>query len=577
MKKLRGILAVCGTACVYCAMGMYFSSGNIAVYLSSYLRMYSDSNVQLSDNMWFLAAVGLSAVVLPIGGWLDSIVGVRIVCLLAGILQSLGIFATYFALETNFISVVICYGGSFFLSCGIAYTPPLANINKWFPEKKGLVTGIVAASMAAAPSVWTPIITAFVNPENLPPDENGYFNDYYVLERTRQSLLLQGSASLVLFLIGISFIFPAPTVSELENKRNQVIEMSNYVSKKEIMACKMCTIKEEYGLTPKQAIKTKVFALLSLKIMVTELVFYYLLFVYKSLLEKSAKKKAKSGVMGFEYPWHYSFPPFFTIQPNTETRKVQLEAWRSLILSYCKANRIHTLDVQQSLKNEIFCNRKINRELNYESLMIILDYLREKGSIEWFDKKKSKCYVYWKTPNEWANVIYDWAQSRSLINTVCTFYEIVSGDDTLNESFHGLDTDILIKAIEILEKEGKAALISIDDGHGPFGQTFISDDFLLSAIGACASIGNAMCRLFVGHLKDIVSYKKCCVPMSGAAAILVCTLILTTKAHPLVYAVWIVIAVSIVGSQYALMPSAVTEYFGEKYASINIGLVYMST
>lgn len=36
-------------------------------------------------------------------------------------------------------------------------------------------------------------------------------------------------------------------------------------------------------------------------------------------------------------------------------------------------------------------------------------------------------------------------------------------------------------------------------------------------------------------------------------------------------------AIGIVGSQYALMPSAVGEAFGERYASINIGLVYMST
>lgn len=38
-----------------------------------------------------------------------------------------------------------------------------------------------------------------------------------------------------------------------------------------------------------------------------------------------------------------------------------------------------------------------------------------------------------------------------------------------------------------------------------------------------------------------------------------------------------VAAIGLVGSQYALMPSAVGEAFGERYASINIGLVYMST
>lgn len=45
---------------------------------------------------------------------------------------------------------------------------------KWFPERKGLVTGIAAAAMASAPTAWTPLITAYVNPNNIPPDSNGY-------------------------------------------------------------------------------------------------------------------------------------------------------------------------------------------------------------------------------------------------------------------------------------------------------------------------------------------------------------------------------------------------------------------
>lgn len=61
------------------------------------------------------------------------------------------------------------------------------------------------------------------------------------------------------------------------------------------------------------------------------------------------------------------------------------------------------------------------------------------------------------------------------------------------------------------------------------------------------------------------------------ATILVVTLPFTSYTHHIVYAVWVVSAVGIIGSQYALMPSAVTEAFGERYASINIGLVYMST
>lgn len=45
----------------------------------------------------------------------------------------------------------------------------------------------------------------------------------------------------------------------------------------------------------------------------------------------------------------------------------------------------------------------------------------------------------------------------------------------------------------------------------------------------------------------------------------------------MVYAICAVTVIGLTGSQYALMPSAVTDTFGEKYASMNMGLVYMST
>lgn len=61
------------------------------------------------------------------------------------------------------------------------------------------------------------------------------------------------------------------------------------------------------------------------------------------------------------------------------------------------------------------------------------------------------------------------------------------------------------------------------------------------------------------------------------STVLIASLPFSSMAHPLVYSITVVAAVGIIGSQYALMPSAVTDTFGEKYASMNIGLVYMST
>ena len=87
MSRTKGILSVIGCSIIYFSIGLYFSSGNTAIYLTSYLRAKTGSTATLSDSVWFLYAVGLSAVILPFGGWLDSKIGSRAVCLIGGLLQ----------------------------------------------------------------------------------------------------------------------------------------------------------------------------------------------------------------------------------------------------------------------------------------------------------------------------------------------------------------------------------------------------------------------------------------------------------------------------------------------------------
>ena len=65
----------------------------------------------------------------------------------------------------------------------------------------------------------------------------------------------------------------------------------------------------------------------------------------------------------FEWPWQYSFPPFFTIQPNSDTREKQLEAWCNLVLSYCKYTRDYVLDVKAVVNSPLFNNQSINHIL----------------------------------------------------------------------------------------------------------------------------------------------------------------------------------------------------------------------
>ncbi|XP_059480146.1 vacuolar protein-sorting-associated protein 25 [Neocloeon triangulifer] len=169
---------------------------------------------------------------------------------------------------------------------------------------------------------------------------------------------------------------------------------------------------------------------------------------------------------GMEWPWQYDFPPFFTIQPHSETRAKQLLAWRSLVLDYFKQTKESVLDVREVQNTPLFFNSKINRKLPQEGVMMILADLQTTGNAEPLDKTKNRWLIFWRTPEEWGKLLYNWAQSRGMTNSVCTLFELVAGDDTTDEEFYGLDMDVVVKAIRTLEMEKKAEIMMFDDSHG---------------------------------------------------------------------------------------------------------------
>lgn len=72
----------------------------------------------------------------------------------------------------------------------------------------------------------------------------------------------------------------------------------------------------------------------------------------------------KSIPAGFQWPWQYEFPPFFTLQPNSDTRSKQIEAWCDLVLAYYRANRTFIMDLNEAAQSSpLFYNSKINRIL----------------------------------------------------------------------------------------------------------------------------------------------------------------------------------------------------------------------
>ncbi|XP_012276013.1 vacuolar protein-sorting-associated protein 25 [Orussus abietinus] len=167
-----------------------------------------------------------------------------------------------------------------------------------------------------------------------------------------------------------------------------------------------------------------------------------------------------------QWPWQYSFPPFFTLQPHTETREKQLAAWKNLILEYYRVTKEAVLDIREVHNCPLFHNTTIDRKLPSDVIVIVLEELAKSGNASPLDKTKQRWLVYWHTLEEWGEIIYNWVQDNGFIGSVCTFFELTQGDDTIDQEFHGLDTEVLIRALRTLEASRKAEIIMFDDNQG---------------------------------------------------------------------------------------------------------------
>ena len=173
--------------------------------------------------------------------------------------------------------------------------------------------------------------------------------------------------------------------------------------------------------------------------------------------------------MDFVFPKIYSFPPFFTPQPNALTRQSQLQRWSSLIQSYCRHYHIFKLKLVESLDTPLFYNATVKKRLTMKDAKEVIDFMASKAGserAEWLGPDKSSCWIWWRTPEEWASLIVQWVEDSGQKGVVLTLYELVEGEGTEKQDFRGLDMEVLRKSLDTLVKKGKAQVFGQDDQQG---------------------------------------------------------------------------------------------------------------
>lgn len=184
-----------------------------------------------------------------------------------------------------------------------------------------------------------------------------------------------------------------------------------------------------------------------------------------------------SDPSSFPFPPHHTFPAFFTLQPNTSTRRTQLQLWSDLVLTYCRYTRTFRLSPVDAADWTLFYNQSLRRGLALRDIREVLNFMAgPEGDhrAEWIDSASGKkgaveaaeCWVYWRRPEEWAGLIEGWVDATGQKGTVLTLYELVEGDATRGQEWAGMDMELLQKSLQVLVKRGKAGIFGGDEQPG---------------------------------------------------------------------------------------------------------------
>ena len=107
------------------------------------------------------------------------------------------------------------------LGIGMGYYPILKTTWKYFPEKKGFLTGLILCVFGLCPFVFTSIADAVINPEGLPANEDGIFVQEKIAIKMKTFSLIMFITMGVCGLLSQILMFPLDNIVSTDN--NQVV------------------------------------------------------------------------------------------------------------------------------------------------------------------------------------------------------------------------------------------------------------------------------------------------------------------------------------------------------------------
>jgi MFS transporter, OFA family, oxalate/formate antiporter len=117
----------------------------------------------------FTVTIGMIFIGSYVGGRLQDVKGPRIVALAGGVVYAVGILLASFTQSADdYWLLIIGYGVISGFGLGFAYIVPIAMLQKWFPDKTGLITGLAVGGFGFGAVLTSPVAQWLIDrdPEN---------------------------------------------------------------------------------------------------------------------------------------------------------------------------------------------------------------------------------------------------------------------------------------------------------------------------------------------------------------------------------------------------------------------------
>ncbi|KAG1683636.1 Oxalate:formate antiporter [Nymphon striatum] len=202
----KPVLTICGSFLIMTTLGSLYSWGNMTTYVTSYMRVHLAPDITYEDTVWVLSAGALGLpVFMTASGYCVQCCGLKITLFLSCLLMCAFQILLRFMLDVSVVAFILVFMASY-ASAGVAYMAALLCSIRWVPENKGLVSGLIVGGFGLGSLVFTPVQSAFINPNNLSPNANGYFLQEDVLKRVPNSYYLFAGIYMAIQLLGIFMI-----------------------------------------------------------------------------------------------------------------------------------------------------------------------------------------------------------------------------------------------------------------------------------------------------------------------------------------------------------------------------------